>query len=215
MEHLFALIFWCATAAQAQSIPDTGWARLEMTALLATLNADLLSHDSATLTLERWCGAHHLAGTGRIRAELVRGEDKPAGDEIRRDLAIGPDKPVRYRRVQLSCGGHVLSEADNWYVPRLLTPEMNRVLEETNTPFGRAVLALHFTRHTLGVDLLWQPLAAQWKLTPLPPDGAGMLAGPAEILRHRAVLTLPDGIAFSEVVETYQAAIMDFPLPTC
>jgi len=45
---------------------------------------------------------------------------------------------VKYRRVQPSCGDHILSEADNWYVPRRLTPEMNRLLETTDVPFGRA-----------------------------------------------------------------------------
>ena len=36
---------------------------------------------------------------------------------------IGPDEPVAYRHVRLRCGDHVLSEADNWYVPSRLTPE--------------------------------------------------------------------------------------------
>ena len=35
--------------------------RLEALALLQTLNAELLSHDSATITLEHWCADHHLA----------------------------------------------------------------------------------------------------------------------------------------------------------
>ena len=39
----------------------------------------------------------------------------------------------------------------------------------------------------------------------LPDPGAGSLTLPAELLQHRAVLTLPDGTPFSEVVETYTA----------
>lgn len=199
-----------ASAAHAQTLPDTALARVEMTAVLATLNADLLSHDSATLTLERWCGAHHLAVSDRIRVELVRGAERPAGAEVRRDLAVGAEEPVGYRRVRLSCGGLVLSETDNWYVPRLLTPEMNQVLDETDTPFGRAVLELHFSRHTLGAEMLWQPLAPGWEMTGLPADGVGFLEIPPELLRHRAVLTNAEGVVFSAVVETHQRGMLAF-----
>jgi hypothetical protein len=31
---------------------------------------------------------------------------------------------------------------------------MNHLLETTDTPFGKAVAALHFRRHTLSADLL-------------------------------------------------------------
>ncbi len=48
------------------------------------------------------------------------------------------------------CGGHVLSEADNWYVPARLTPQMNRALDTSDTPFGAAVKALDFHRATPG-----------------------------------------------------------------
>ena len=210
MRMVLALLLVSAGAV-GQSIPDTALARLKATALLAGLNADLLSHDSATLTLERWCGTHHLASSDRISAQLVRGAEKPAGAEVRRDLGVGDDEPIRYRRVRLSCGGHVLSEADNWYVPRLLTAEMNRALDETDTPFGRAVLGLHFTRHTLAAEQLWQPLEPGWEMSGLPVDKDGALDVPAELLRHRAVLSTPDGVVFSEVIETYQRAMLDFP----
>src|SRR5262249_28129227 len=52
-----------ADSSGAQRAPawrDDFTARLEATALLETLNADLLSHDSATLTLDRWCDSHRL-----------------------------------------------------------------------------------------------------------------------------------------------------------
>src|SRR5208337_1930037 len=97
--------------------PDTFIARVEALALLQTLNADLLSHDSATVTLERWCGIHRLASRPRIVAERVRGVDKLISPEQRRELGVALTEPVRYRRVRLLCGGVALSEADNWYVP--------------------------------------------------------------------------------------------------
>jgi hypothetical protein len=199
--------------ARAQTVPDTALGRVEALALLQTLNADLLSHPSATLTLERWCGAHHLAAEPRIRAERVRGADRPADAAVRQDLAVGAEEAVRYRRVRLWCGDHVLSEAENWYVPSRLTPEMNRLLDETDTPFGRAVLSLGFTRRTVSAELLWQPLPPGWEMRPLPPDAAGTLPVPDAVLQHRGVLTARDGVPFCEVIETYQRALFAFPWP--
>jgi len=108
----------------------------------------------------------------------------------------------------------VLSEADNWYVPSRLTPEMNHVLETTDTPFGKAVAALHFRRHTLSADLLWRPLPASWEMGPAAAqDDKGALAIPDHVLEHRAVLSTPDGEPFSEVVESYTSDVLAFPPP--
>src|SRR6202041_2140508 len=140
---------------QPQSWTSSFLGRVEAVAVLQTLNADLLSHDSATLTLERWCGDHQLASPPKIVASQVQGVDKPPTPEQSRELDVAPNDVVRYRRVKLMCGALVLSEADNWYVPGRLTPEMNKLLDTTNTPFGVVVRALHFQRHTLSSTLLW------------------------------------------------------------
>src|SRR5687767_9182442 len=50
--------------------------RLEALALLQSLNADLLSNSSATLTLDRWCDAHRLASPAKVVAERVRDVNK-------------------------------------------------------------------------------------------------------------------------------------------
>jgi hypothetical protein len=39
-------------------------------------------------------------------------------------------------------------------------------------------------------------------------DDAQELCTPAQVLRHRALLTLPDGTPFSEVVETYTSNVL-------
>jgi len=96
--------------------------RLAALALLQSLNADLLSHDSATLTLERWCAAHRLATPATVVADRVRDVDKQPTVEVRTLLGVSAAEPVKYRRVRLRCGDRVLSEADNWYVPARLTP---------------------------------------------------------------------------------------------
>ena len=196
--------------------PDTSIARVEVLALVETLNADLLSHDSATLTLDRWCADHRLADPGaKVVAERVRGQDKPATAEVRAALRIDAATPVAYRSVRLRCGSHVLSEADNWYVPGRLIPDMNKALETSDIAFGRAVQALHFSRHTLAATLLWSPLPAGWEMTGVPglPRGPRPLAIPHHVLEHRAVLATPDGTPFSLVVEDYTAEVLAFPPP--
>ena len=190
--------------------PDTFVARVEALALLQTLNADLLSHDSATVTLERWCADHRLASPARIVAVRVS-LDKPPTPEQRRELDVAPTESVRYRRVTLMCGALALSEADNWYVPGRLTPEMNRLLDTTDVPFGKAVQALHFQRHTLSSTLLWHPLPDGWELDEHPAGGgAAALDMPSRLLQHRALLALPDGTPISEVVETYTDKVLAF-----
>src|SRR3569833_215238 len=203
-----------AAANGAKAWPDTPGTRLEALALLQTLNADLLSNDSATLTLDRWCESHRMATPAKIVAERVRDQDKDATDEVRKLLGIETNAPVRYCHVRLRCGSHVLSEADNWYVPARLTADMNRVLDTSDTPFGRAVQALNFHRHTLSAHLLWSPLPQGWEMQKaLPKPGSGPLQVPAELIQHRAVLSLPDGTPISLVVETYTNQVLAFPLP--
>lgn len=207
-----------ATAA-TPTWPNTPLARVEALALLQGLNAALLSNDSATLTLDAWCSSHHLAPPGtKIVADRVKDADKPASAEVRAALRVGPDDPVRYRRVRLRCGAHILSEADNWYVPARLTPAMNSALDTTDIAFGRAVQPLHFRRQTLSAKLLWSPLPADWdngngggaRITAAP---GTTLAIPDAVIEHRALLRTPDGTPFSEVVETYSGEVLSFPPP--
>jgi chorismate-pyruvate lyase len=190
-------------------------ARLEALSLIETLNADLLSHNSATATLKRWCADHHIAEPAEIVAVRVRGADKPASDAQRQLLAVSATEVVKYRRVKLVCGSVVLSEADNWYVPSRLTAAMNTMLDTTDTPFGRAVEALHFQRHTLSAELLWSPLPRGWEMSAsIACDGVAQTM-PSGVLRHTAVLSLPDGEPLSEVIETYTNRVLTFahPLP--
>jgi len=202
----FLLLTACAT--QPVSHRDDHLARVELLALLQSLNADLLSHDSATLTLERWCGDHRLADPARVTAQRDGNVDKTIPAELRARLAIGADEPLRYRHVRLTCGSHVLSEADNWYVPGRLSADMNQRLETTDEPFGKVVRPLGFVRRTLAADLLWSPLPVGWEMAQpgvLPP-----LAIPREVLRHQAVLYTSTQQPFSALVETYTSEVFSF-----
>lgn len=205
-----------AVASDAASVtwPDTPLARAEAMAVIETLNADLLSHDSATLTLERWCGAHELAMPAKVIAQRVHGQDKPLSPELRAQMGIDAQEPVKYRRVQLMCGAHVLSEADNWYVPARLTAAMNSQLDNSDTPFGKVVQPLHFRRQTLDANVLWSPLPNGWEKRGVVSAPSGTtLQIPSHILQHRAVLYTSDNRPFSLVVETYTDQLLAFSPP--
>ncbi|WFU12950.1 hypothetical protein QA646_29180 (plasmid) [Rhizobium sp. CB3090] len=195
--------------------PDTPTARIEALAILQTLNANLLSNASATLTLDRWCAGHNLAPQGsKIVAERIRGQDKPTDSRIRELLAVGPNEPIAYRHVRLVCGNRVLSEADNWYVPGRLTMDMNKALNTSDVAFGRAVQSLNFTRTNLSSNLLWSPLPEGWDVKKeLPAPTTGSLTLPPFLLEHHAVLKLQDGTPFSALVESYTNNVLDFPAP--
>lgn len=193
---------------------NTPASRVEALAVLQTLNADLLSNASATLTLDRWCAAHKLAPEGsKIVAQRVGGQDKPADEHIRELLTVGPGELIAYRRVRLVCGDRVLSEADNWYVPAKLTAEMNQALNTSDIAFGRAVQALNFTRTNLSAKLLWSPLSEGWDMDSLITHETSSLSLPPFLLEHRAVLKLQDGTPFSALVESYTDKVLDFPVP--
>jgi hypothetical protein len=64
------------------------------------------------------------------------------------------------------------------------------------------------------VKLLWSPLPQDWEMgAPLPERSETTLTIPHAVLEHRAVLALPDGTPFSEVVETYTREVLAFPEP--
>src|ERR1700742_3633698 len=154
------------------------------------LKAEILASPSATQTLTAYCARLHMADPPVIRALGDRGVDRKADSDVRRLLQVKPGEPVRYRRVRLSCGDQVLSDADNWYVPARLTAEMNSTLDRTDTSFGTVVKPLGFQRRTLGTEDLH--------------DGR-------HVLRVRAVLVNREGLPFSLVQENYSAILVERP----
>jgi len=151
------------------------------------LDRRLRASPSATATLHDWCATHGIADA-TIHAELVKGPAPAATPKQRRELQVTATEPLGYRHVRLSCAGHVLSEAENWYVPSRLTPAMNATLDTSDTPFGTVVKPLGINRRTLGAETLWHHGA-----TP-----------PARLFRHRALVLDGHGRPIAEVIETYQ-----------
>ena len=127
-----------------------------------------------------------MASPAVIHAMRDHATSKPPTPEIRALLKARPDESLHYRRVRLVCGSHVLSEADNWYRPSVLTSDMNKALDETDTPFGTAVKPLNFHRKTLDARA----------------------AGKDHPLEIRALLLTPQDVPFSLVVEDYSAELV-------
>ncbi|MFD1744438.1 hypothetical protein ACFSE1_03090 [Rhizobium helianthi] len=102
---------------------------------------------------------------------------------------------IVHRRVLLVWGQTPIAEADNWYLPHLLTADMNTSLQTTTVPFGRVVQSLAFRRQSLSCEVLW--LSPQQFL-------------PQQVLRHTALLRNREGAAFSFVTETYLPGVLEF-----
>lgn len=191
--------------------------RLALTALVQSLRAGLGATDSATLFLEDWCGRYELAPTAKIVAKRVSGQ-VPLTEAQRHELEItDAAEPVVYRRVQLVCGDQVLSEADNWYLPNRLTPEINATLTGTDTPFGRAIRPLGPSRRTLSSTVLWQALPEGWERMPADRLAGWAAAAPAPaydasapLFENRALVLRQDGKPISEVRETYKMPLIAF-----
>jgi len=205
-------------AAHADSHSPVHWpggfvSRVELLALIETLNADLLAARSATATLEKWCADHKLAPEPKIIARPIEGAAKAPGEETLRRLGVAGPEAVKYRHVELACGAHVLSRADNWYVPARLPEETNRLLETTQTPFGKAIAPLQPWRRTVDAKILWSPLPAGWEMKTAPDaareDAGGIDVAP-DIIEHRAIVFSNDNKPVSEVVETYAGEALDF-----
>jgi hypothetical protein len=154
----------------------------------ADATAELLSGESATAVLNRWCAAHGPVGAGNIVALQDRAVHVPASPSVRRRLHAAPGEAIAFRRVRLACGPQVLSIADNWYRPGRLTAAMNQALAATDTPFGAVVRPLGFHRTILSIHR------------------RGRADAPA--LSLEAVLVDSDGEPFSLVREAYQPALL-------
>lgn len=152
---------------------------------IAPFERTLAANPSATAALRDWCEARRIAAPARITAAPVKGADAPPPAEL--TALLGP--ATSYRHVRLSCGNSILSEAHNWYARDRLTPEMNRRLDTTDTPFGTVIAPLQFTR---------EPLSSRHGASPECPSGT--------ILSHRARLRLPDGKPLALLVECYTRA---------
>lgn len=190
--------------------------RLELQALMQTLNAEILASTSATATLEDWCDRLGLADDPTVRVQFLPGGGTPPSVETRASLKVGPEEAVGHRRVRLVCGETVLSEADNWYVPGRLTEAMNQTLASSDTSFGKVIRPLEPARRTIGFEVLWQALPTGWEAMADDDLAARIQAGPRlsydparPLFEHQAlVLRGDDGLPLALVREVYRMALV-------
>jgi hypothetical protein len=206
-----------APAARLSRWSDSYLGRLEALAAMQDLILRIMLRESATLALDEWCVEQGLGGA--VVAEVQPGPSPPVPAAVRADLKVAQDDLIRYRRVKLSCGGRLLSEADNWYVPARLPADVIEMLDRSRTPFGRAVKNLGAHRQTLSGRPLFAPLAPGWERSAPPGAAAAPGSGtgsvptlrlPEDLYEIRALLTLPSGEPLSEVVETYKRGVLEF-----
>lgn len=155
--------------------------------LLDRFEATLAAQDSATAALGAWCASRKFAAPATVSAALLPGGMHRVPGDL--PALLQSADPSGYRHVRLSCGGRVLSEAHNWYVPARLTPSMNAVLAASDTPFGKVAAPLRFRRERLSSQ-----------------RGADPGCPADTILTHRALLRLPDGAPLALVTECYTPA---------
>lgn len=151
----------------------------------------LASHDSATAALEQWCEQQGLASPARVIAQQAPGQLVGEPADLRELLDVAADETLGSRHVRLTCGGRLLSQAQNWYVPARLTPEMNATLAGTTTPFGKVAAPLGFRRELIETR-----------------RGAGPDCPVGTVLFQRAILRLPDGRPLAHVLECYAASAL-------
>ena len=159
---------------------------------IAALERALGSNPSATRALEAWCAARGLSDDPVIVARRLQGEVAPEPEGLRARLGVSADARLGYRHVQLVCGERVLSEAHNWYVRDRLTADMNAALDTSDTPFGKIVGPLGFSRETLDSRKGGEPGCP-----------------PAVVLSQIALLRLADGQPLALVTECYTRAAIE------
>ncbi len=191
---------------------DSYTTRLEALALLQSLNADLLSHDSATLTLDRWCGTHRLAEPAKIRRRARARRGEGADPDQREILGVSATEPLHYRRVRLEV--RIARALGSGQLVRAVAPhtgdesaagdERHRV--RSRRAGARSSAAVRCPQSCSG--RLYRR-GGTWVAPSC--EGRKPLESALYVIQHKAVLTLPDGTPFSEVVETYTAEVLAFP----
>src|SRR2546423_663444 len=118
------------------------------------LNHDLLTHDSATEVLTRWCADHHLADPPRIVAHRVNAGAPAASPQPRPPPRRAPTNPRASPHGALPCGAPPPPEPDTWSPPPRLPADMTRTREPPAPPSGAAAPPLGFHRRTLRAEVL-------------------------------------------------------------
>ncbi len=173
-------------------------------ALVRELSDHLLHASTATEALHAWCAAHGLSA-GPIAA-VKQEPDRPryADDDVLDELRPERHERIAHRCVRLVHGPVVLSEADNWFIPERLPPEVRSALETTDLPFGGAIARLRPSRRTYFVSFPELRTASEAGTAGCPFG----LPPSMPVLEHKAVVLDQDRRPLSVVSERYCAALL-------
>jgi uncharacterized protein YjiS (DUF1127 family) len=176
----------------------------KVAALVRELSDHLLHASTATEALHAWCAARGLS-TGPITAVKQDPDQRRYPDDDMLD-ELRPERHERiaYRCVRLVRGLVLLSEADNWFIPDRLPPEVHDLLEATDVPFGAAVAALQPSRRTYFVRFAELSTASEAGTGGCP---AG-LSSSMPILEHKAAVLGRNRQPLDVVSERYCAALL-------
>jgi uncharacterized protein YjiS (DUF1127 family) len=122
--------------------------RAKAAALVRELSDHLLHASTATEALHAWCAARGLSAGPITAAKQVPDRRRHADDDVLDELRPERHERIAYRCVRLVRGRVVLSEADNWFIPERLAPDVRSALAATGMPFGAALARLRPSRRT-------------------------------------------------------------------
>lgn len=182
---------------------------------IALLSDRLLAARSATREVERWCRERGI-GDGRVTAAHRRGAAPPSdpadlggvlADDLKELVELAAVATV-FRSVTLMSGPLSLVEADNWYAPSALPPDMQVTLETTDIPYGRVIQNLNPTRRTFFVDRCppdaIERVIAAWTSDPDDRQNPRDHRAPSFAFEHRALMLSGEGRPLAVVHERYR-----------
>jgi uncharacterized protein YjiS (DUF1127 family)/chorismate-pyruvate lyase len=184
-----------------QPIPTTP---AKVAALVRELSDHLLHASTATEALHAWCAARGLSAGPITAVKQDPDQRRYPDDDMLDELRPERHERITYRCVRLVRGLVVLSEADNWFIPDRLPPEVRDLLEATDIPFGAAVARLQPSRRTYFVRFAELSTAAEAGTG----GSAAGLSPSMPILEHKAVVLDRNRQPLSVVSERYCAALL-------
>jgi hypothetical protein len=120
------------------------------------LSSALNSEPSATKVLNRWCFKHGFSDREKSIVAIVKKEPQiNPSSELVRDLGVDIGAEVSFRSGHLVCRGPelILSDVNLWWVRERIPEDMQRVLDDTDRPFGEVISALEFKRIPQETDI--------------------------------------------------------------
>jgi len=164
--------------------------------LMRSLSERLLSANSVTEEIERWCCERGISH-GRLIATCARDAKAKFLDEESLEAMQGnAHAEPEFRCVQLATEGVAVVDALNWYFPANLTPEICEALRNSSVPFGRAIRTLRPKRRTFFVK---QSTAAQIASSRDQTETA---------FEHRAIVLREDGVPVAVVHERFRMVLI-------